>query len=294
MHLKRWITALVAIPLLLLLIFKADLFVLTLIVMIVSILTQWEYFNIVFADRKIIGEPLLWLPGFLLGTLIIWAAYQYSSGPDGSGQLAFGQHAFGPHAFGRHAFGLILGCLVLALGITGFIALFRFKSDPLTADAVNKQMLCLAYIPLLLSHLLLIRSFENGTNWVFLVLLVVFAGDSGAFYIGKLFGKHKLCPWVSPGKTVEGAIGGIVHNILAGSAAKYLLLPDLAWLPAVIMFVIIGSVGQVGDLFESILKRSAGVKDSGSLLPGHGGFLDRIDALLFAAPAAFYYKEFFF
>jgi phosphatidate cytidylyltransferase len=136
----------------------------------------------------------------------------------------------------------------------------------------------------------LIRSAESGAGWIFLLLLIVAAGDTGAFYSGTYLGRHKLCPWVSPKKTIEGSLGGLAANIIVALVFKTILLPSLAVLPCIVFAVVIGIAGQVGDLFASEFKRSAGIKDSGTLLPGHGGFLDRLDALLFASPLAYLLK----
>jgi phosphatidate cytidylyltransferase len=117
-------------------------------------------------------------------------------------------------------------------------------------------------------------------------------GDTGAYYAGSYLGRHKLCPAVSPKKTIEGAVGGLTASLLIAFFYKLLFIPALS-IPAVLLFAaVVGAVGQVGDLFESEFKRAAGVKDSGRLLPGHGGFLDRIDALLFAIPTAYLLKEY--
>jgi phosphatidate cytidylyltransferase len=124
-------------------------------------------------------------------------------------------------------------------------------------------------------------------RWILLLLCIVFSGDTAALYVGTLIGRHKLAPAISPGKTVEGAVGGLAVGLLVGLLAKHLLLPALPWGTAVGFCLLVGVAGQVGDLFESALKRSSDVKDSGSILPGHGGVLDRIDALLFAAPVAY-------
>ena len=131
---------------------------------------------------------------------------------------------------------------------------------------------------------------DQGAQWIFLLWCVIFAGDTGAYYVGKNFGQRKLCPSVSPGKTVEGALGGIAAHIVVGSLAKLILLPELGWAMSLLFFVCAGIAGQTGDLFESILKRSAGIKDSSNILPGHGGILDRIDALIMAGPVAYFFK----
>ena len=113
-----------------------------------------------------------------------------------------------------------------------------------------------------------------------------------------LFGEKEVEPTgvetVSPAKTIEGSIGGLAGNLIIGALVKYLYFPQLPWSGCFLLFISIGAAGQIGDLFESGLKRSAGVKDSGIILPGHGGVLDRIDALLFAAPPAYLFKVYFF
>lgn len=120
----------------------------------------------------------------------------------------------------------------------------------------------------------------------------MFAGDIGALYAGTYLGRHKLCPSVSPGKTIEGSLGGLAGNVVVGAAIKLIFFPRLLWGESILFFLILGVVGQIGDLYESEFKRAAGVKDSGVILPGHGGLLDRIDALLFALPVAYFFKKF--
>ena len=154
--------------------------------------------------------------------------------------------------------------------------------------SVSVTVLGVAWIGLGLAHALLLRDIdEHGALAVFTVLLAVWAGDAGAYFIGLLFGRHKLAPTVSPGKTWEGLIAGIVATIgvtfLALYEANFLSIPE-----SLVLGAVIAIAAPLGDLFESALKRDAEVKDSGRLLAGHGGVLDRIDALLFAWVAAYY------
>jgi phosphatidate cytidylyltransferase len=125
-------------------------------------------------------------------------------------------------------------------------------------------------------------------------MLIVMTNDSAAYYIGSAFGKNRLYPLVSPKKSIEGAIGGLFGSLCGTMLSKFIFFPQLTFLDAVITALVIGTVGQTGDLFESLLKRSFGVKDSGTLIPGHGGVLDRLDSILFAAPVTYYYVLFFF
>jgi phosphatidate cytidylyltransferase len=154
--------------------------------------------------------------------------------------------------------------------------------------SVSVTVLGVAWIGLGLAHALLLRDIdEHGVLAVLTVLLAVWAGDAGAYFIGLLFGRHKLAPTVSPGKTWEGLIAGIVATIgvtfLALYEANFLSIPE-----SLVLGAVIAIAAPLGDLFESALKRDADVKDSGRLLAGHGGMLDRIDALLFAWVAAYY------
>jgi len=159
---------------------------------------------------------------------------------------------------------------------------------------VIRQLQGIIYIPVLLSFLILIRGSSSGMIWIFVLLAVIFAGDTGAYYVGSYLGRHKLSPAVSPGKTIEGAIGGLAANLVIGSVGKAFFLSELSWGLSLLFFLAVGIAGQVGDLFESELKRSSGIKDSGGILPGHGGILDRIDALLFASPVAYIFIRYIF
>lgn len=145
-----------------------------------------------------------------------------------------------------------------------------------------------AYIGWMLSHLILLRGLDGGIALIFFVFLVTWASDTAAYYVGSSFGRHKLAPHISPGKTIEGAIGGLVGSVLMAGIAKFGFMPWLDLKDCLIVGLLLGSIGQAGDLFESRLKRHAGVKDSGAILPGHGGLLDRLDSLIFTAPAFYY------
>jgi phosphatidate cytidylyltransferase len=124
----------------------------------------------------------------------------------------------------------------------------------------------------------------HGLAWALTVILVTWVGDSAAFIAGRAFGKHKLAPMISPNKSQEGSLAGLLASMTAGAISfQGFVLGD--WWMGLVVGAVIGLAGQIGDLAESVLKRQAGVKDSGSIVPGHGGILDRIDALLFAFPA---------
>ena len=124
------------------------------------------------------------------------------------------------------------------------------------------------------------------------VFASVWVCDSAAYFVGRALGKHPLFKRVSPNKTWEGAIGGFVGAVAVFTVARFIALPYLSVVQAIVCGALIGLFGQVGDLVESLLKRSAGVKDSSALIPGHGGVLDRFDSLMFVAPLLFFYLEF--
>lgn len=126
-----------------------------------------------------------------------------------------------------------------------------------------------------------------GERWIFLGLVVVFSGDIFAYFVGKGVGTRRLSPVISPGKTVEGALGGLAASIVLGTVYGAMFLPQVPCWFVSLVSAAAGIAGQAGDLFESLLKRAAGVKDSGTLLPGHGGMLDRVDAVISAGPVLY-------
>ena len=145
------------------------------------------------------------------------------------------------------------------------------------------------YIGWLLSYLVALRGLEGGRDWVFLALLATFGSDTAAFFVGRALGRHHLAPAISPGKTWEGAIGGVLGGIIASLILVRLLSLPMSYAQAVPLGLAISILGQLGDLAESLLKRNMGVKDSGKMLPGHGGFLDRTDSSVFAGVVVYYY-----
>ena len=140
-------------------------------------------------------------------------------------------------------------------------------------------------------HLILLRDLSGvGRELIFFLVVTIWLGDTAAYLFGKRFGRHKLRPTISPGKTIEGTIAGLVFGTLGGLGVWSFFLQDILSLPhALILGVLLGIVGQLSDLSESVIKRSADVKDSGQLIPGHGGLLDRCDSLIFSSPVLYYY-----
>lgn len=145
------------------------------------------------------------------------------------------------------------------------------------------------YVGWMLSHYVALREVYSGREWVLLTLFSTFACDIFAFFVGKAWGKHHLAPAISPGKTWEGALAGFLAALGATWGLSYALNLPLGSAQIIVLGSLIGIFAQLGDLSESLLKRSTGVKDSGSLLPGHGGILDRIDSLIFSGVVVYYY-----
>ena len=180
---------------------------------------------------------------------------------------------------------VVIGCLLFLF----LLFLFRIRDIANAAREVSFAILGFLYIPVFLAHLVMLRQTVYGVQWLMVVMLIVMSNDSLAFYSGKTLGKHRLYPLVSPKKTIEGAVGGLIGSIIGVALAKYTFFPQLSAFDVLFTAIFIGIIGQIGDLFESMLKRGFGVKDSGGIVPGHGGILDRMDSIIFAAPATYYY-----
>ncbi len=191
----------------------------------------------------------------------------------------------------RSAAFLPAGLTAATLGLALF---YLFSVDDLKGSAPEFALTLsgLLYVPLLLGHLILVRELPHGIQWILLLFVLVMSGDSGAYYVGRILGRRKLYPLVSPNKSVEGALGGLAGSLLGVTLARLTFFPELTVTDCFLAPLLIGPLAQMGDLFESLLKRSFGVKDSGSIIPGHGGILDRLDSILFAAPAIYYYAVF--
>jgi len=267
MHWKRWITALFAIPLLILLILKGGATLFTLTIAGAAIIAMWEYYRIVFTGHTPAVPLYSFLWSYAAGAAIVWSLPTYG-------------------------FKAMVALIIVHFMGAAFFSICRFSHAQDAPVVALKQVFGILYIPVCLAFLGLLYNAADGIHWIFMLLLVVAAGDTGAFYMGSYLGRHKLAPAVSPKKTIEGAMGGLAANLIACFVYSRLFLPALSTTGCIVFALCVGAVGQAGDLFESEFKRVAGIKDSGNLLPGHGGFLDRMDALIFAAPIAYLIKEY--
>ena len=260
----RLITAAVGVPLVILAIWFGDPWPwFTLLIAAVALAGTYEFYHIANFDSK---EPLIYLGLLWSLALVLTPHYKY---PD------------------------VLSIVVTAAMLISLICLlFRPAREKAFHDWAWTIVGAL-YVGWMLSYWLNLRGLEDGRNWVYLAMLTTFANDTGAFFIGRARGKHKLAPTISPGKTREGAIGGLTSAILAAiivALVLNLISPfTFKYWQIVLLGFLVSLFAQLGDLVESLLKRNTGVKESGNLLPGHGGILDRFDSLIFVGAVVYYY-----
>jgi len=260
MHLKRVISAVIFLPLFYLWIQYLPPVAFFVLVLIGVFLGQWEFYRLHYP----VGKQGLLLFGLLWGGVILW-------------------HFYRP--------GYFLDREVLTVAI-GAVLLFQLAFQKNLAASVTDASVALLgalYVAWFLGHLILIRNLEQGIALIFFLFFVTWAGDTGAYYVGKSLGRRPLAPRISPNKTVEGAIGGWAASVLAAGLAQWWFLPVLSMTDCVLLGAVLGLVGQLGDLTESMFKRGSGIKDSGHFLPGHGGILDKLDSLIFTTPVFYYY-----
>jgi len=256
---RRIYTILVLAPLLYVVIRYFPPLVFSCVVMLAGGLALFEFYRLCFTDRS---RP--WLIGI-------------------------GLTGFAVLILGTHRTDIIVPTLLAIL--VGIMSAPLFSRAPLEQSLRDGAMTLFGvlYLGLTLGALSLMRLLPQGEWLVFFLLLVTWASDTGAYYIGTLYGRHRLAPMISPKKTVEGLVGGLIGAIIVAYAARWWFLPELSVLDCLILATLLTITGLWGDLTESAMKRSVGMKDSGGILPGHGGMLDRLDSLLFTAPVFYYY-----
>lgn len=202
----------------------------------------------------------------------------------------------------RNAPDLLFLILVAFLLITFATQTFRFQKDfSKMLAGTGVTVLGVFYVVFLGGFIVAMRvGFEEtlvpflSTKLLALFFLIVMGADAGGYYVGKTLGKHKLVPKISPGKTWEGVIGGILFSSVFAAIASFTFFPELSYKFSIPLAIVMSIVGLFGDLTESAMKRGAGAKDAASILPGHGGLLDRLDSLLFNAPVLYYFARFYF
>jgi phosphatidate cytidylyltransferase len=280
------------IPLVLLAVLKSPEWLFIAITGVIAVLTAHEYLQLADHYAPTFRRTMIFIFGILFGAMALSAAGKMTVGEGGGGLP-------------------VLVVLILG-GVPFLLMVLALSKEDLKQSLPSAALsfVALPYIFIPLARLALIQSMRKG--WFFLILLffVVWSGDIFAYYVGRTYGIHKLAPRVSPAKSWEGAVASVIGaaavsvglcyaaphiegallaaHLLRANGPEYferMLTPPPLWVP-LLFAVIVNPIAQVGDLVESMIKRGAGVKDSGTIIPGHGGLLDRIDALLFAAPAA--------
>lgn len=224
------------------------------------------------------------------GALALFEFYRLCFGDRSHSQLiGIGLIGFTALILGAHWPDIIVPTLMATLVCT--ISVPLLGRSPLEQSLRDGAMTLFGvlYLGLTLSTLSMTRLLPQGEWLIFFLLLVTWASDTGAYYAGTLFGRHRLAPTISPKKTVEGLVGGLISAIIVAYAARWWFFPDFSVLDCLFMGILLTLTGLWGDLTESAMKRSVGLKDSGGILPGHGGMLDRLDSLLFTAPCFYYY-----
>jgi phosphatidate cytidylyltransferase len=290
--LKRIATAVVLIPIVLVLILRAPISLLAVVAGIVALLTIHEFLKL----TQSYGVQPLWILTYIFaGIFFLLLALNF-----GNERPLLSTAVF-------------VYCLGFAAVIAPFIFLTRaMRNEDLSSGypAAGASVFAFTYIALPMGMLVQLRQQWAGAFYLLYLLLVVWAGDIFAYFVGKSMGRHLMAPRISPKKTWEGAAASLVSSVGVGWLLFHYALPLSSWLlraglierrdgifgleqpaigPIIVLTILLNVAAQLGDLVESLIKRGAGVKDSGAILPGHGGMLDRIDALLFAAPVLWYY-----
>lgn len=269
---KRILTAVIALPLVFSLLFFASKLLIFALFFIFALGTTYEVSRIVLpALRSRLGSPMgptanLWalLCTFVSGIIFSCLAYRLEGAP--------------------------LGVAVFSIMFLLLLANFLTKSIEDSMANMLGTSFCVLYGCLPWLSVLDLYEFGDNSRYLFLLIGIVMANDSAAFFVGKYLGKHPLAPLSSPKKTWEGAIGGLIGGILGGWVINSVFFGELgAWTYLAVVSVMTGVAGILGDLTESSLKRFGGVKDSGRVFPGHGGLLDRTDSIVFAAPVLWFF-----
>jgi phosphatidate cytidylyltransferase len=183
----------------------------------------------------------------------------------------------------------LTGGLVLGFLLVSFWTLATYREGFDSYGFFSRCSLGLVWVGVLGAHLLLLRQLPDGSSWILILTGITAGSDSGAYYAGRAFGRHKLSPLISPNKTIEGAVGGILAGMAVALLLASLLLETVPWLFVLLSSIGLAVVGICGDLVASVVKRATSTKDSGTILGGHGGILDRADSILLAAPALYYF-----
>jgi phosphatidate cytidylyltransferase len=257
----RVLTAVVAIPLLLAIIFVAPPWATFLLVASAGVVSVWEYCSITYGDENTPAKIVAMILGAGLSAILYFVSQWF------------------------------LEAVVASFLVLFLVFLFTYNDQERVSHQIGSSFAGILYGSVVLTTLaLLVRDAGiSGKYWIVLTMLLVWLSDTGAYFAGKAFGKHKLYEAVSPNKTIEGSLGGMAASIAAAFLFNYLFAFDDVWTllqpwQVLVLAIPANVLAQLGDLSESLIKRAHDIKDSGTIIPGHGGILDRIDGLIFASP----------
>ena len=272
----RVMSAVVLLPLLLALILFGDHWCWFAFSILVVILGGWEFMKITNGQESAATRAV----SVLLATIPMVVAYLFA----GTNAPLYSDNSW-----------LIVGGSVMITVWGAFLFnCFRPREISRATHVISSTLACAAYVGVTVLFLALIKRdlFDSANAWLFTLIAMTFGSDTGAYFTGRTFGKHKMAPILSPKKSIEGAVGGFVSALIAGFIARFLAFPHLSIAQVILLVAVANFLAQMGDLSESLIKRSYGVKDSGNVIPGHGGVLDRVDALIFSAPWIYLFAMF--
>ncbi len=258
---KRVISGLLFLPIFYLVTWRLSPPYFTALVLTAVAVGQYEFYRMAHA-RGINPNAVL---GSVIGSLVVLESYH-------------------PLFFGTGKIYLAAGLLLIMI-----VRLFSPRPVEGAVEDISATLTGIFYVAMLFSFQVAIRTGTNGRQWLVFLYFVIWASDIGAYSIGIPFGKHRLYEKISPKKSIEGLIGALAASAGMALLCRAWFMPPLGLWEAVMLGLVLAGVGTLGDLTESLLKRAAGVKDSGNLIPGHGGILDRMDSMMFAAPVLYYY-----
>lgn len=261
-HLQRCLTGLIGTPLLIAFVSFTSEKVFSLFIFLLIQIAVWEYNRLAFGSKGYRSEKYSIV---IFAVAIAIAAYLCN-------------------------FALLTAVLTFSLLLSALLFLLQIRTAVIEMSNMGKVVLGFMYMPLLISSFIFMRQTAHGVQWIIFTLSLAFSGDIAGLYAGKLFGKRPLQVNLSPGKTVEGTLGLLAGSTLGGMVFQHFFFQELPLMDAAMLSFFGGILGQLGDLFESALKRSAAVKDAGHIIPGHGGVMDRFDSISFIAPLICYYQ----
>jgi phosphatidate cytidylyltransferase len=258
--LQRIITALILAPIVLVAIVVSSPLIFLLVSIFIIMIASFEFFNML----NVSGNKFIFFPAFLSSLLLPVGFYI--------------------------SFEILTFFVVLIFLLTLIIQLFSKRPLEDTFKNISNTLLTAFYVPILFSFLVLFK--KEDWHYIFLLMFIIWSSDTGAYFFGIKYGKNRLYETISPKKSVEGLVAGIVSGVIF-SLIYCKLFTEISVFHSIIAGALVSVFGVVGDLVESMFKRFSGIKDSGNIIPGHGGLLDRIDSLLFGAPVLYFYLNIF-